>query len=35
MCGVDTRAITRLLRDQGTMNGMITVEETFRCGGRS
>ena len=25
--GVDTRAITRLLRDQGTMNGMITVEE--------
>ena len=27
ICGVDTRAITRLLRDQGTMNGMITVEE--------
>ena len=25
--GVDTRAIPRLLRDQGTMNGMITVEE--------
>ena len=25
--GVDTRAITRLLRDQGTMNGMITVDE--------
>lgn len=25
--GVDTRAITRMLRDQGTMNGMITVEE--------
>ena len=24
---VDTRAITRLLRDQGTMNGMITTEE--------
>ena len=28
ICGVDTRAITRMLRDQGTMNGMITVEET-------
>ena len=28
ICGVDTRAITRLLRDQGTMNGMITTEET-------
>lgn len=27
ICGVDTRAITRILRDQGTMNGMITVEE--------
>lgn len=27
ICGVDTRAITRMLRDQGTMNGMITVDE--------
>lgn len=27
ICGVDTRAITRMLRDSGTMNGMITVEE--------
>ena len=27
ICGVDTRAITRMLRDQGTMNGMITTEE--------
>lgn len=25
--GVDTRAITRILRDQGTMNAMITTEE--------
>ena len=25
--GVDTRAITRMLRDEGTMNGMITPEE--------
>ncbi len=29
ICGVDTRAITRILRDQGTMNGMITTEENF------
>ena len=28
ICGVDTRAITRMLRDQGTMNGMITTGET-------
>ena len=27
ICGVDTRAITRLLRDQGTMNGMITTKQ--------
>ncbi|MEG0779573.1 MAG: carbamoyl phosphate synthase small subunit [Oscillospiraceae bacterium] len=27
--GVDTRAITRLLRNQGTMNGMITCAENF------
>ena len=27
ICNVDTRAITRMLRDHGTMNGMITVEE--------
>ncbi len=26
--GVDTRAITRMLRDQGTMNGMITAAES-------
>ncbi|MGI6107158.1 MAG: carbamoyl phosphate synthase small subunit [Lachnospiraceae bacterium] len=29
ICGVDTRAITRILRDQGTMNGIITAEENF------
>ena len=28
ICGIDTRALTRMLRDQGTMNGMITLEET-------
>lgn len=27
ICGVDTRAVARLLRDKGAMNGMITVEE--------
>lgn len=27
--GVDTRAITRILRSQGTMNGMITCAENF------
>lgn len=27
--GVDTRALTRTLRNQGTMNGMITCAETF------
>ena len=29
LCEVDTRAITRMLRGQGTMNGLITTEETF------
>ena len=27
ICGIDTRALTKLLRDKGTMNGMITTEE--------
>ncbi len=27
ICGIDTRALTRLLRDKGTMNGMITRED--------
>ena len=27
ICGIDTRALTRLLRDRGTMNGMITTED--------
>ena len=26
--GIDTRALTRLLREKGTMNGMITTEDT-------
>lgn len=29
LCDVDTRAITRILREQGTMNGLITTEENF------
>lgn len=30
IAGIDTRALVRLLRSKGTMNGMITVDETFR-----
>ena len=29
--GVDTRAITRILRNQGTMNGMITLSLIHIC----
>lgn len=28
--GIDTRALTKLLREKGTMNGMITTNESFR-----
>ncbi|RAZ94911.1 carbamoyl phosphate synthase small subunit, partial [Klebsiella oxytoca] len=28
--GVDTRALTRILRSQGTMNGMITTDREYR-----
>lgn len=27
VCGIDTRALTKLLREKGTMNGMITTDE--------
>lgn len=27
--GIDTRALTRMLRDKGTMNGMITTDESY------
>ena len=30
ICGIDTRALTKLLRDKGTMNGMITTNEDYR-----
>ena len=30
--GVDTRKLTRLLREKGTMNGMITSDETWQLG---
>ncbi len=30
--GVDTRALTRILRSEGTMNGMITCAEHFHMG---
>ena len=29
IAGVDTRALTKLLREKGTMNGMITTNESF------
>lgn len=30
--GIDTRALTKLLREKGTMNGMITTNENYRSG---
>lgn len=29
IAGIDTRALTKILREKGTMNGMITVNESF------
>ena len=29
ICGIDTRALTKILREKGTMNGMITTNEHF------
>ena len=29
IAGIDTRALTRILREKGTMNGMITVDENY------
>ena len=29
ICGIDTRALTKILREKGTMNGMITTNEKF------
>ena len=29
ICGIDTRALTKILREKGTMNGMITVNVNF------
>lgn len=29
IAGIDTRALTRILREKGTMNGMITTDETY------
>ena len=29
ICGIDTRALTNILREKGTMNGMITTNENF------
>lgn len=30
VAGIDTRALTRLLREKGTMNGMITTSQTYQ-----
>lgn len=30
ICGIDTRALTRILRESGTMNGMITTDEHWQ-----
>ena len=29
ICGSDTRALTKILRESGTMNGMITTDENY------
>lgn len=29
MAGIDTRALTKILREKGTMNGMITTNENY------
>ena len=29
LAGIDTRALTRILREEGTMNGMITTDENY------
>ena len=29
IAGIDTRALTKILREKGTMNGMITVDENY------
>ncbi len=30
ICGIDTRALTKILREKGTMNGMITTNESYK-----
>ena len=32
IAGIDTRALTKILREKGTMNGMITTDENFDLG---
>ena len=29
ICGIDTRALTKILRDKGTMNGMVTCDANY------
>ena len=35
IAGIDTRALTRLLREKGTMNGMITTSQTYQINTKS
>lgn len=30
ICGIDTRALTKILREKGTMNGMVTTNEAYK-----
>ena len=30
IAGIDTRALTKILREKGTMNGMITIDENYK-----
>ena len=30
ICGIDTRSLTKILREKGTMNGMITTDEHYQ-----
>ena len=30
IAGIDTRALTKILREKGTMNGMITTDENYK-----
>ncbi|MBE7022525.1 MAG: carbamoyl phosphate synthase small subunit, partial [Ruminococcaceae bacterium] len=35
ICGIDTRALTKIIRNHGTMNGIITTDENFNYESRA